>query len=34
MKNKHTTKITGLIVSEGGVKVLKKYIRTMKKELT
>jgi len=33
MKNKHTKKITGLIVSESGVKVPKKYIRLMKKEL-
>lgn len=33
MNNKHTKKITGLIVSESGVRVPKKYIRLMKKEL-
>lgn len=33
MKSKHTKKITGLIVSESGVKVPKKHIRLMKKEL-
>lgn len=33
MNNNRTKKITGLIVSESGVKVPRKYIRLMKKEL-
>lgn len=33
MKNKQTKKITGLIVNENGVKVPKKYIKIMKKEI-